>query len=175
MRTTATHCPTWCDGADHDLELDDPDFVVHSVTRWVAGAHGLHPVQVRVTREKAGLLLNVGAEAYVLLTQVDELVETIHQVAALASGVREDLEDLPQEQLTAWTQDYRDAVGGEVRAAMARLNAKQAALARRVGMSRASLSESLTGERAFKINELEAIARALDVPILTFFPRMEGR
>lgn len=62
----------------------------------------------------------------------------------------------------------RQEVAAEIRAAMGRKNTTQSALAGEIGMSRAALSERLSGQRAFDTDELDAIATALDVNPLVF-------
>ncbi len=64
----------------------------------------------------------------------------------------------------------RERVAGEVRAAMARHRVTQAALAKRIGISRTVLSERLNAQRPFDVDQLMAISAVLGVNLLTFFP-----
>lgn len=59
------------------------------------------------------------------------------------------------------------AAGGNVRAEMARRGISQATLGEWIGKSQASLSLRLNGHVAFTIDELVAIAAALEVPLTT--------
>lgn len=67
----------------------------------------------------------------------------------------------------------REAIAGEVRAAMARRRVTQAQLARRIGVSRTSLSERLNGAKAFNTDQLMQISQALGVPFLDLLPQPE--
>ena len=58
---------------------------------------------------------------------------------------------------------HRETVAAEVRAALARDGRKAAALAEATGISRTSLSRKLRGLTPFYVEELIAIASALDV------------
>lgn len=62
----------------------------------------------------------------------------------------------------------REEVAAEVRAAMGRKNMTQSALATEIKMSRAALSERLSGQRAFDTDELDAIGAVLGVGPLAF-------
>jgi hypothetical protein len=62
----------------------------------------------------------------------------------------------------------RDGVAAEVRAAIARVGINQTALADQIKMSRASLSASLNGHRAFDTDELAEIGEVLGVNPLSF-------
>lgn len=57
------------------------------------------------------------------------------------------------------------ATGANVRAEMARRGVSQGSLAEQVGLSQPSLSKRLSGVVAFDINELVAIADALETPL----------
>lgn len=63
--------------------------------------------------------------------------------------------------------------GANVRAEMARAGVSQTELARRLDLSQASVSDRLRGRTAFDINELFAVAAALNVSIdvLTATPK----
>jgi len=69
--------------------------------------------------------------------------------------------------------DYRQAIAAEVRAAMARQRVTQADLAARIGIGRPTLSERLSGQRAFDTDQLLAISAALGVDFLSFFPEVD--
>jgi transcriptional regulator with XRE-family HTH domain len=58
----------------------------------------------------------------------------------------------------------RHTVADNVRAEKARRGVTQAALAKALGMSQQALSRRLVGEVAFDVDELDIIARHLDVP-----------
>jgi len=60
-------------------------------------------------------------------------------------------------------------VAAEVRAAAARLNLKQSALAETLGVTRMSLSRRMNGTVGFSADELIALSRALGVPVASFF------
>jgi transcriptional regulator with XRE-family HTH domain len=62
----------------------------------------------------------------------------------------------------------RGQVAGEVRAVLARRQITQTALADQITMSRASLSASLNGLRAFDTDELAEIGAVLGVDPLAF-------
>lgn len=62
----------------------------------------------------------------------------------------------------------RENVAAEIRAAMGRNRVTQTALADKITMSRASLSASLNGLRAFDTDELAEIGAALGVDPMTF-------
>lgn len=62
------------------------------------------------------------------------------------------------------------AVGANVRAEVARRGLTQAALADVIGVSQSQLSKRLRGVIPFDVNELAAIAKALDVPIADLLP-----
>lgn len=61
------------------------------------------------------------------------------------------------------TIDIRQAVAAEVRAALAREGQSQAWLSARAGISRSPLALKLRGQRSLTVEELVAIAAALDV------------
>lgn len=63
----------------------------------------------------------------------------------------------------------RPIVAGEVRAAMARANVTQQALANSLGVSAGTLSERLAGRRPFTTDELEQVGYALGVDPFSFF------
>ena len=55
--------------------------------------------------------------------------------------------------------------GANVRAEMARRGVSQTALAQTVGLSQTAISKRLRGATPFDVNELIAVAAALDVPL----------
>ena len=61
--------------------------------------------------------------------------------------------------------DYRQAVAEELRVAMVRRRFTQAALAKRIGISRVALSERLACKRAFTTDHLIRAAEALDIDV----------
>lgn len=69
------------------------------------------------------------------------------------------------------TEDHRKAVAAEVRAEAARAEMSQAALARKAGVAPQTLSAKLRAERSFTVEELLAIAQALDLDPATLLPR----
>ena len=66
-----------------------------------------------------------------------------------------------------------ERVAAEVRAAMGRTRYTQTRLADQIGMSQAALSRRLRGEVAFDINELSAVAAAMDITLSELLP--EGK
>jgi transcriptional regulator with XRE-family HTH domain len=62
-------------------------------------------------------------------------------------------------------QTYNEIVAGEVRAEMARQKRSQDNLSAELGWTQAFLSRRLTGKNAFSTDEIEAVARALGVPL----------
>lgn len=58
---------------------------------------------------------------------------------------------------------YREAIAGEVRAALARDGRKASELAEATGISKAALSRKLRGLTPFYVEELISIAGALEV------------
>jgi transcriptional regulator with XRE-family HTH domain len=62
----------------------------------------------------------------------------------------------------------REAVASAVRVAMARKNISGRALAEAIGMPQSRFSRRMTGEIAFDVDELAAVAAALDVPLSDF-------
>lgn len=67
----------------------------------------------------------------------------------------------------------RVAVSEEVRVAMARRRINGVELARRLGVSQAWVSRRLSAETPFDVDDLERIARALDVEPAALIPRSE--
>ena len=63
-----------------------------------------------------------------------------------------------------------EAVAGEVRATLARQRRSARSVALQLGWKQGYLSRRITGETPFTINDLAAIAAALDVPLTSFFP-----
>lgn len=64
----------------------------------------------------------------------------------------------------------REAVAGEVRAALGRQKMTQTDLADRIGISRSTLSRLLSGAQPFDVDQLYRISDVLGVPILSLFP-----
>ena len=60
---------------------------------------------------------------------------------------------------------YNDSVASEVRAEMARQRVSQTVLAVRLGWSQAFLSRRLCGITDWRVDEIEAVAAALGVPL----------
>lgn len=67
-------------------------------------------------------------------------------------------------------QPLAEQVGTEVRVLLLRQRRSQADLARALELSPAAIGRRLTGEVPFDVNELEAIADMLGVPLATFLP-----
>lgn len=63
---------------------------------------------------------------------------------------------------------YAASVAAEVRAEMARQHKSQTTLALDLGVSQAFLSRRLSGGVPFDIDELDRIARVLEVPVTRF-------
>lgn len=61
--------------------------------------------------------------------------------------------------------------GANVRAEIARRGMSQAAVSKAIGVSQSQFSKRLRGVIAFDINELDAIATVLDVPMSDLIPR----
>ena len=61
--------------------------------------------------------------------------------------------------------------GANVRAEIARRGMSQAAVSKAIGISQGQFSKRLRGTIAFDINELDAIATVLDVPMSDLIPR----
>jgi transcriptional regulator with XRE-family HTH domain len=70
--------------------------------------------------------------------------------------------------------EYRQVIAAEVRAAMARKRITQADLAGQMGIGRPTLSERLSGQRAFDTDQLIQISTILGVDFLSFFPETEA-
>lgn len=62
------------------------------------------------------------------------------------------------------------AVAANVRAEMARSRVSQSAIAKHLGIGQTAVSRRLTGDVAFDVNEVAAIAAFLDVPLATLMP-----
>jgi transcriptional regulator with XRE-family HTH domain len=63
-----------------------------------------------------------------------------------------------------------ERVAEEIRVQLARRNITATELARRAGMTQRSISRRITGEKAIDMDDLEKIAKALDVPITALLP-----
>ena len=73
------------------------------------------------------------------------------------------------------TQTLSDYAAGEIRAILARRRSTGKELAETLGVSRSWISYRLTGTTEITLNDLERIARALDVDIADLLPRPAGR
>lgn len=70
-------------------------------------------------------------------------------------------------------ESLHERSAAEVRAEMGRARMSGVTLARKIGRNHAWLSRRLTGEVAFSLADLEAIAKALDVSVAKFLPLPE--
>lgn len=70
------------------------------------------------------------------------------------------------------TNQNREEVAAEVRAAVARKGWQQADLARATGLNKSSLSRKLRGEVSIYVDELVLIAIALDIDPGDLLPRV---
>ena len=68
--------------------------------------------------------------------------------------------------ITPNAKDFRLAIVAEVRAGMGRHRITQAAMARKLGISRVTLTDRLTGKRAFDIDQLLAISDIIQIPLV---------
>ncbi|AYF29265.1 hypothetical protein CSH63_17695 [Micromonospora tulbaghiae] len=64
----------------------------------------------------------------------------------------------------------RERAAEEIRVLLARKRMSATELARRAGMKQSTLARRMTGEVAFNLDELELIADALNVPVLSLLP-----
>lgn len=71
--------------------------------------------------------------------------------------------------------EVREYIAGEVRAAMGRREINKTALAKSLGLSIQTVSESLAGRRAFSTDELATICELLAVDFLDLFPPTSER
>lgn len=70
----------------------------------------------------------------------------------------------------------RERTAEEIRVLLARRNISAAELARRTGLKQPYVSRRMTGDVAWDIDDLERIARALNVEVADLLPRVnEGR
>ena len=67
----------------------------------------------------------------------------------------------------------RARIAGEIRAELARQNKTASALSKATGISPATLSRRLRGDKPFFLEELEDIARFLDLPLSEITGRTE--
>lgn len=74
------------------------------------------------------------------------------------------------EQNAAVSISLAEVVAGEVRAVMGRKRVRNVDLARGMEVSEPYISRRLSGEVALNLDDLEHIARILDVPVATFLP-----
>lgn len=68
------------------------------------------------------------------------------------------------------TTDLTDEVAGHVRAELARQRISGSGLAKALGWPPGGLQRRLTGKVPFTIDELDAIAKLLGVPLSQFWP-----
>ncbi|GJF06553.1 hypothetical protein PSD17_55000 [Pseudonocardia sp. D17] len=69
----------------------------------------------------------------------------------------------------------REQVAEEVRVWLARRKMSGAGLARALGRSQTFVQKRLDGRQAFDVDDLEAVARVLQVPVSVFFaPRADS-
>lgn len=73
---------------------------------------------------------------------------------------------MPEQTAAAEEASLTVHVAGEIRAWMARRRMSQRALAAEVGMSAGSLHPRIHGTQELGVNEVEKIAKALDVTVL---------
>lgn len=73
------------------------------------------------------------------------------------------------------SQTYSERVAAEVRAEMGRQRRSGSWLARALSQSQSAVQRRLQGDTPFDLNELSAVAEALDVPVSMFVsPPEEG-
>ena len=70
-------------------------------------------------------------------------------------------------------QDRRARIAGEIRAELGRQGKNATQLAAATGISPATLSRRLQGKKPFFLEELEAIAQFLELPLSVFTARTE--
>lgn len=70
---------------------------------------------------------------------------------------------------TGSSDGLRMHVADEVRAWLARRRLSGAGLARALGRSQSFVAKRLDGRQAFDVDDLEAVARVLEVPVSVFF------
>lgn len=68
----------------------------------------------------------------------------------------------------------RQHAAEEIRVILARKRMSGAELARRTGIKQSTMSRRMTGETAFDLDDLEAIAEVLEVDVADLLPRMVG-
>jgi transcriptional regulator with XRE-family HTH domain len=66
---------------------------------------------------------------------------------------------------------FAERVRGEIRAEMGRQRVTQVELSRRLKITQQALSQRLRGDVDFRLDEVEAIALALNVPVRQFTDR----
>jgi transcriptional regulator with XRE-family HTH domain len=79
------------------------------------------------------------------------------------------------EQTTPPRGRLREHVAEEIRVLLARRKMSGAELARRTGIKQSTMSRRMTGETAFDMDDLEAIAAVLDIQLGDLFPSQDGR
>jgi transcriptional regulator with XRE-family HTH domain len=75
------------------------------------------------------------------------------------------------EQMTPPRGRLREHVAEEIRVLLARRKMSGAELARRTGIKQSTMSRRMTGETAFDMDDLEAIATALEIEVSDLIPR----
>lgn len=63
-----------------------------------------------------------------------------------------------------------ERVAEEIRVLLARRQITATELARKAGMTQRSISRRITGEKTIDVDDLERIARALDIPVTALLP-----
>lgn len=71
--------------------------------------------------------------------------------------------------------ELSDAIAAQLRAERAIADMTVDELAKRSGVSRSSLMQILKGHRVADVTQVEALCRALDVPLIALFQRAEAR
>lgn len=74
------------------------------------------------------------------------------------------------EQTTPPRGRLREHVAEEIRVLLARRKMSGAELARRTGIKQSTMSRRMTGETAFDMDDIEAIAAVLDIKVNDLFP-----
>jgi transcriptional regulator with XRE-family HTH domain len=79
------------------------------------------------------------------------------------------------EQTTSPRGRLREHVAEEIRVLLARRKMSGAELARRTGIKQSTMSRRMTGETAFDMDDIEAIAAVLQIDVGDLFSRQDGR
>lgn len=75
------------------------------------------------------------------------------------------------ENATATAAPMRERIAEEIRALLARKRVSASKLARLMGVTQPYISRRLTGETALDVDDLDRIARALEVTVVDLLPR----